>query len=238
MKGAVRLLPLVLGCTILGACGSQSNSITSESASQVAQQVSTALSNQHSVHLKGTIQSNGQSIALDLTAVKPKALEGSLSIAGTGGFKIATSDGNMFYLTPDDQFWQSLAQGNTFAVQLLSGKCISASGSTPGVGQLTNGVSEITGILSPNAGGELSNTNGLTKGNVTTVDGQQVLPLKTTDGSVLYIATQGQPLPVRADAPGGGYIDFSQWNSVSSVTTPTGCIDYSQLAQGLSTPTP
>jgi hypothetical protein len=237
MKANIRVLPPIAGCMVLAACGSQPpSSITSESAQQVAQQVANALSSQHSVHLKGTITRNGQSVALDITAVKPKALDGTLSIAGTGGFKIATSDGATFYITPDDQFWQTYAGGNSLAEQLLSGKCISADSSTPGVGQLTTGVQEITGILSPNAGGELSNTNDLSKGSVTTVDGQQVLPLKSSDGSVLYVATQGSPLPVRAGIAGGGSIDFSQWNAVSSVATPSGCIDYNQLALGLSTP--
>ena len=162
MTTNIRVLPLIIGSLILAACGSQPpSSITSESAQQVAQQVANALSNQHSVHLKGTVTRNGQNIALDITAVKPKALDGTLNIAGTGGFKIATSDGATFYITPDDQFWQTYSGGNSLAEQLLSGRCISADSSTPGVGQLTTGVQEITGILSPNVGGELSNTNDL-----------------------------------------------------------------------------
>jgi hypothetical protein len=242
INSSYKVIPLVLAGALLAACGSssaQGAGLADKSASQIAQAVSAAVSNASSVHMAGAVDSSGQNISFDVAIVSPKGLSGTMTLQGKGSFKIVSENGATFYVTPDQQFWTSFAGSNSAVVQELVGKCISASGSSAGFGSLTQGVSSLTNIHQLFSK-PLSNTSGLTKGAVTTLNGRQVIKLIGSEGSVMDVPTQGDPLPVELSKPGsnGGTVDFDHWNSEGSISAPSGCVDFTQIAGSLASPTP
>ena len=244
MLKATKLFPLAFTCVAAAACGSSSssgsaNGIANESAAQIAHDVSKAIDAATSLHMSGSGSSNGSRFALDATIVPPSGLSGDFTLNGKGSFKLVTNDGKTFYMTPDHEFWTNYGGSNPAVLQLLNGKCILATDSSVGFGSLSAGFSSFANIrqLFSTA---LDNASGLTKEGVSTVDGQQVVKIKAADGSELSVATDGSPLPVEFSKSGseGGSVKFDHWNAAGPISAPSGCIDFSKLAQSFPTPTP
>jgi hypothetical protein len=80
-------------------------------------------------------------------------------------------------------------------------------------------------------------TVSLTKGHITTIDGQQVIELrekaKLYTGAI-YIATTGAPYPVAIVKHGreSGRTTFSGWNKPVSLSAPTGAAELSKVERG------
>jgi hypothetical protein len=61
-----------------------------------------------------------------------------------------------------------------------------------------------------------------------TYKGRKVVAIKDSrDGSILYVAATGAPLPVATI--GAGSLDFAGWNKQAPITAPKGALDISQL---------
>jgi hypothetical protein len=72
----------------------------------------------------------------------------------------------------------------------------------------------------------------VTKGALTTVAGQRVVPLRDkTNGGTLYIAAGGPAYPIEIYKPGanGGHFYFSQFNHVVALQAPANAIDITKL---------
>jgi len=236
-----RFIFLPLAAVVLAACGGgsstgQQNGIANDSASQIAQMVRSALGSYSSVHMTGSVNSSGKNIGLDVIVVSPHGVDGTISISGSGSFRLITKDGATFYFTPDQQFWTTFAGSAGPAVlQQLIGKCVIATSATSGFGSLSSGVASLTDLQHAFASGL---TGKITKGAVHTANGQEAVPLTVSDGTVVEVPTQGSALPVEISKGGGGKIELGQWNQAGTVSTPTGCVDINQLEQGLALPTP
>jgi hypothetical protein len=218
---------LLAGCG--GSSASSSSDVSSETPAQIAQSVKSAVDSASSTHMTGSVTSSGTTITLDIKLVKP-GVQGTVIFTGLGTIKIATTDGSTFDVVADASFWGIFAGVNAATVQALAGKCILVGPSTPGFGQIATGIGQVTNLTSL-FDTALKNTGGITKGTESTVNGQRVLELDFVDGSKLDVPTQGTPYPVKFTATGSpaGAISFDMWNSAGSITTPSGCLDISQL---------
>jgi hypothetical protein len=230
-----------LACVGLAACGSggatSPSGVGTESAAQIVHAVRAAVSGYSSAHMSGTASSGGQQITLDLVVVAPKGVSGTMGISGTGTFKLTTTDGATFYITPDEAFWRHYAGTTPGVLPLLVGKCILAGPSSSEFAALSSGVSNFSD-LSAVVDQALTTPADLTKGPTSVVHGQVVIPLIGKDGSELDVAAQGSPLPVEFSKSGadGGKVDFDHWNSAGNIKAPSGCIDFSHVTAGLPTP--
>jgi hypothetical protein len=225
----VRSLALVLAVAVLAGCGSSKkeakpNGETAKSATQVLVDAKAAATSASSVHVSGSIVSNGTPITLDLSMAKGKGATGSMS---TNGLRFdLVRIGDTAYIRGSDAFYKHFA--SPAAAQLLHGKWLKAPathGQLRPLAPLTN-----IGVLFARVG---SSHGKLTNEGKTTYHGQEVVEIRdTSDNSKLYVAATGKPYPIAI--VGGkknqsGAITFDRWNESLTLTAPKGALDISKL---------
>jgi hypothetical protein len=224
----VTALVLVLTTTLVAGCGgskktAKANGEASKPATQVLADAKAAADSASSVHVTGSITSNGTPITFDLSLASNGA-KGSASIDGLrfGLVRI----GNTAYIQGSDAFYKHFA-GPTFA-QLLHDKWVKASTSDKRVKSFAP-LTRI-GPLFARVG---AHHGKLVNGGNTVYKGQQVVLVhERSEKSKLYVASTGAPYPVAL--LGGtkaqhGTITFGGWNSSVSLSAPKGAIDISQF---------
>lgn len=177
------------------------------------------------MHVSGAVTSAGTPVTLNLNLVSGKGARGQMSEGGLG-FQIVALNGTA-YINGSDAFWRHFG-GNT-AAQLFKGKWLKApeTGQFASLAQLTN--------LQALVGQALSRHGTLSKGQTTTVNGQKVIAVNdTSQGGTLYVATTGNPYPVKISKSGssGGQLSFDSFNQTVSLTAPANAIDISKLTGG------
>jgi hypothetical protein len=213
----------------LPACGSSGSSSSTSTASGLASEspaailaaVSGATKDLRTVHISGSTSTSGKPMSLDLSLAAHGGAKGSMSL-GAIGFRIIAI-GNTVYFSGSNSFWSRFAGP---AASLFAGKWLKApeSGRFAPFARLTN----LGQLFAQFRLGHSS----LTKGAVTTVNGQRVIPLTdTAKGGTMYVATTGPPYPVEISKPGadGGHFYFSQFNRPVTLTPPSNAIDISAL---------
>ena len=164
-----------------------------------------------SASIVGTGTIEGQTFDLDLTV----GADSGVGVIGQNGaeFEITLVDGNA-YMYGDAAAWEAMGAG-AFA-GLVADKFVQIPTDDPSF-------AEFAEFLDLNAmTSELLAPDGeVTKGEQTEIDGQSVIGLVDEDGSTLYIATTGDPLPVQMTSPEGeeGTLDF-EWDVEVEVTAP------------------
>ncbi len=226
---AAALALLALGLVLAG-CGSSSssssNGIESKSPTQILEATKTAASKAASVHIAGTISSNGKPISLDMELLAGKGGKGKISQEGFTIQLIQT--GGAVYINGSAAFYKHV--GGTAAAQLLQGKWLKApanSGELASLAELTN--------LSKLIDTALSNHGTIAKGSVTTIEGQKAIALNdTTKGGTLYVATTGTPYPLQISKSGAesGKVVLNRWDEPVTLSAPPGAIDISTLQKG------
>jgi hypothetical protein len=222
----VALLALTGG---IAACGSSSsstssgNGIASKSPTEIVNEATTAVNGVQSLHVSGSVSSQGSPITLDLDLVSGKGGRGNMSESGLGFQLVALN--NTAYLNGTPAFWRHF--GGTAAEQLFKGKWLKApmTGSFASLAELTDIHRLVQGLL--------SNHGTLTKGAETTINGHKVIPITdSTRGGTLYVATEGKPYPIELSKSGsdGGRIDFDRFNESVPLSAPANAIDISKLS--------
>jgi hypothetical protein len=210
--------------TAIAACGgsgSSDNGVSSRSPNQILTAAVNAADGLRSVHMAGTVN-QGQPITVDLQLANGRGGRGTMSLGGVS-FQIV-SIGSTAYFSGGQAFWQRFA--GPAAAQLLQGRWLKA----PTAGNLGS-LAKLTDMKA--LFGSLLSTHGtLTKGSTTTVNGTKAIGLSdATQGGTLYIATTGQPYPLRIakGGTGGGQLTFDRFNASVSLTAPANAIDVSRL---------
>jgi hypothetical protein len=218
------LLPLLLlaaGCG--GGGGSKSNGVADKSASEILAASKQAANKAGSVHFFGSIVEEGTPLKVDIRIEGTKGGTGSMTIQGSHVDIIRV--GSQAYIKGSSQFYKQVA--GAAAAQLLKGKWLKGSatkGDLASLAALTSMDKLFAAALKP--GGTIS------KGKETTVDGQKVIELKSSDGGSLYVATTGEPYPVQIAQVTGtstGSVHFDEWNAAVNVTAPQNSLDISKL---------
>jgi hypothetical protein len=224
----------VAGVLTLAGCGSSastatgspapsSNGVAAQTADQIlAKAVETAKA-QKSVHIVGKVTTAGQTTALDLHVQKGAAGYGSVTVGGTEIQIVATATD--VYMKADKAFWA--ANGSAAAAEVVGDRWVKAPITNPsfkGLSDFTDFDLAITGILKPDGT--------LTKGAEGAVNGQAAVPLTSSKGGKLWIATTGDPLPIQFDGEKAGEaVVFSDWNVPLTVPVPAAAdtIDFTKL---------
>jgi hypothetical protein len=197
------------------------------SADEILTKATSALQAAGSVRIKGEGGTGGQRFSIDLRY----ADENSTGTLGMSGQTIELRKlGQTVYLKGSREFWTG--NGGEAAAQLLTGKWLK----TPLTDKRFSGLSEITDLREA-AKGLLDPDGTISKGAEKTVNGVPSIGLLSsgTDGGTLWVATTGEPYPVRVE-PGAesgqqGALDFTGYGESVTVEAPPAdqVVDVSKL---------
>ncbi|MDX6481765.1 MAG: hypothetical protein QOG85_2275 [Gaiellaceae bacterium] len=232
---AVALLVLVLAAAGCGGGGSSpadttGNGEASKSAQQVVEDAVAAAKGARSFHMAGQINAGFAQIGLDLTIVKGKGAQGSMTLRGHK-VELVTMGKNA-YMKADADFYKAFGGSDgSAAAALIAGKWLKFSTSDPQYGQLTT-IADSKGLFDSltTGHGKLENKGTMTYKGLSAVD-----ILDTTQGGDLYVSATGTAYPlaiVKSGKGAGGDISFDHWNDSVTLTPPSGAIDISKLAGG------
>jgi hypothetical protein len=163
---------------------------------------------------------------LDLSLASDKGATGQVSQNGST-FRIIIDAGTA-YISGSDAFYRKL--GGSAAAQLLAGKWLKVSTSTPefaSFSSLTNMRKLLDTVLVGHGKLEKGPTHP-----TTTIGGRQAVAVKdTTRGGTLYVATTGKPYPLQISKTGSeaGTIRFDRWDEPVTITPPASSVNLSEL---------
>jgi hypothetical protein len=194
----------------------QGGALDGLSADQIASRATADLKVVSSVHVKGSVQSSGQKIALNLT-LGTQGCTGTMGIDGEGSF-VLLKIGKTLWIKPDDKFWNHAAgSAGSALTDLVSGKYIkpSAKGSSlASIGALCNPAQ-----FAKSFGSDMT---GMVKGTTTTIAGQSALQIKDSgDAASAYVTVDPKPQFLRLDGGGSnGQLDFTDYNAPLHLSPP------------------
>jgi hypothetical protein len=217
---------------VVAACGSSgssssstSNGVAAKAPAQILKSAVAAAEAAKSMHVSGTVEQGGK-LGVDLDLVTGKGAAGTIS-QGPVKFKLVVTGGDV-YFQGNRQFWLKVGHSEA-AVKLFLGKWIRE----PAKAQQFASVAHLTSIK--NLFGSIFKHNGtLTKGSTTTVGGQRAIAVRDAKTGTLYVATTGQPYPLKVVGSGSstGQISFTQYNHPFTIAAPKNSVDAAQLQQG------
>ncbi len=223
MRARLVLVPIALAAALVAGCSTKSggegtttppaatdNGVANLTADEILARATTALASATSFKAKGDITSDGTKVSLDVQ-FSGKDFKGNMSGEGLQ-FEIIKV-GNDVYLKAPDAVWQTLLPpGQEAALALLKGKYVKVDASNPQFASLAGSL-DTSEILKPEGS--------LTKGEAKVVNGVPTIGLADGTAGTFYIATQGEPYPIRFEGKAGeGGIDFSDFNASAAVTAP------------------
>lgn len=210
----------------LAACGGgeSDNGVADLSASAALDKVKAAVQDVKSVRIAGTISQQGQTFDLDVRSARGKG-QGTLTING-GTLEVRLVDGTT-YVKAEASTFEKLGAPAAQA-QIIGGKWLKsggAAGQFASFGQFLDLSQVFDALLKPE--GEVE------KGDKTEINGRAAIALVDTaqSGGTLYVATTGDPVPLRISkgGTGGGQVDFTEYDADVTVAVPDGAVDISQL---------
>jgi hypothetical protein len=219
---------LVILAVVLGGCGSSSsgNGIASKSPAQIVAAAKTAAGGAATVHIAGTIVSEGKPLTINMDLVKGKGGTGRITLEGVSIDLIRV--GGAVYINGSQAFYQRIA--GAAAAKLLQGKWLKAPENSGNFASLAS-LTDLAKLIDTT----LSNHGKLVRDGTTTVDAQKAVAVKdVTQGGTLYVAVTGSPYPVQVakDGAGGGKIVLDRWNKPVTLTAPANAININQLQSG------
>ena len=211
------------GC---GGSSSSGNGVAAKTPEEILEATKLAASEATSVHIAGSIDSEGKPITLDMELLAGKGGQGTI---GQEGFTIQlVQTGGAVYINGSAAFYRHV--GGSAAAQLLEGRWLKApanSGELASLASLTN--------LSKLIDTALANHGTLAKGAKATIAGQPAIALDdVSKGGVLYVATTGKPFPLEVAKNGkeSGKVLLDRWDQPVTLTAPKDAIDISKLQNG------
>lgn len=227
-KGLAALAFAVLLIAVLAGCGGSSssssgNGIADKSPGDILAATKVASDAATTVHVSGSIVSNGSPITLDMNLLAGKGGRGQLSESGLSFELIQVA--KTVYIKGSPAFYKHI--GGTAAAQLLEGKWLKAPASDADFASLSQ-LTDLRQLVDQT----LASHGALTKLGTSTIDGQKVVGVTDkAKGGTLYIAATGQPYPleITKGGSGGGKITFDRWNKTVTLAAPANAIDVAQL---------
>lgn len=220
----------VAGCLLLAGCGgavtaagsgAAGNGVQGLTGEQILARALAAATGERSVLVEGTAQ--GSTVKATLAATSADT-----TISGKGATVEVLKVGDAHYVKGDQTYWAS--QVDAAAAKAFAGRYVKITAAQAASYKTFLSIAAFFGdTLRP--GGTV------TKGDVTVVDGQRAIALvDSADGSRLYIAVDGDALPLEVDKPGtgGGTVTFTRWGDPVSVSAPAAgdVLDFSSASGG------
>ncbi len=221
-RAALALAILALGAGLAG-CGSSDNGVASKSAAEILAAATAAAQHASSVHVVSGASVRRTKFTLDAIMASGQG-QARASLLGTAFEAIRTA--NTLYLKGNATL--SARLGATLGVKIPPNTWLKgpANGTLKQLGLFTSTNSEIPWIL--------GKRGTLTKGAIVKINGQPAIELKQVTKlytGVLYIATTGEPYPIKLLKHGRetGQTTFTAWNDPVSVSAPENAVELSQL---------
>jgi len=204
-RSALALAAVAAACLAVAACGGSGSSggttssstgsadpLAAMSAKQVVAKSVADLKAAKSFLLVGSVTDAGQAQGLDIGYLKGKGCQGTVT-EGTKGSIALVVIGTTAWIKPDNKFLQSTAGSQaSAAIALLSGRWLKGNTSNANVASVTS-VCDVNSLTS-----SFTDTGTLVKGKLTTLRGQQVLPITdTTKGGTFYATNTATPQVVQ-----------------------------------------
>jgi hypothetical protein len=242
------LVPVAVAAVLVAGCGGTSgtsgsaapannpapveNGVDKLPATEILAKAKTALANAKSVHVTGTSTGEGAELRLDLQVNGADGGKGSI-VTGNNRIDVIRV-GQTVYLKAQGEALAGLT-GNAEAAKLLAGKYLKGSATDPKLKDLASFTS-----LSEMATNFLDPDGEITKGERKTIHGVPAIGLldNSADGGVMYVALQGEPLPLQlaagAKSKDQGTLDFLEYGKSVELTAPPAdqVVDLSQLGGG------
>ncbi len=223
MRARLVLVPIALAAALVAGCKTKSggggtatpppatdNGVASLSAEEILARATTALANAKSFKAKGDITSDGTKVSIDMQ-FSGKDFKGNMSGEGLQ-FEIIKVGTDVYLKAPDEVWKTFLPPGQEAALALLKGKYVKVDATNPQFGSLASSL-DTAEILKPEGT--------VTKGEAKVVNGVPTIALSDGTAGTFYIATQGEPYPIRFEGKAGeGGIDFSEFNTSATVAAP------------------
>jgi hypothetical protein len=235
----ISLTGLLLAAALIAGCGSSSSSSSSSSASttssngiaskkpaEIVAAAKQAATGATSVHVAGSIVSEGKPISLDMELVAGKGGKGKITVEGTNVSLVQV--GKSVYIKGGAAFYRKL--GGQAAAQLLQGKWLKAPTTSSDFASLSS-LTDLSKLIDAT----LASHGTLAGAPSTTIDGEKAAGVTdTVKGGTLYVAETGTPYPLEIVKTGkeAGKITFEDWNKSVQLAPPPGAIDVSQLPTG------
>lgn len=199
------------------------NGVSALSAQDILAKATDAATAQSSVQVVANGGSGKDAITFDISMSKTSGASGSMTNGGQTVQFFATEANT--WLKASRSFWTD--QASPAAAELVGDKWVKVPNSNAdfatfaGFGNYSTGIAE---MLKP--GGAV------TKGELTTLNGQKAIILVSSKGQ-LWIATTGDPLPIQLQSTGSdsGTVTFSKWGSATVGSAPAAAdtIDINKL---------
>lgn len=223
---------LVLLAVFLAGCGSSSsssavNGLASKTPAQILAAAKAAATGAASVHVAGSIVSEGKPISIDMELVGRNEGKGSVTLEGLG-IRLIDVDRAVF-VKGSTAFYTRFAGAK--AARLLQGKWLEGSADRGPLASLAP-LADLDRVIDST----LADHGTLSHAGVTTIRGKQAVGVTdaTKDGT-LYVAGTGVPYPleiVKSAAQAGaraGKIVFDKWNKPVSLAAPANSISIDRL---------
>lgn len=214
---------LVVAAACAGCGSSSGNGVEGRSAAQILAASKAAAAQAQSVHIEGSIDSEGKPISLNMELLEGQGGKGTISQDGFE-IKLVQVDGSV-YINGSAAFYRHVS--GAAAAQLLQGRWLKApadSGELASLASLTD-----LGRLVDSA---LAGHGNLLKAGKATIEGQSAVALRDkVKGGTLYVATTGKPYPLEIVKGGGesGKVILDRWDQPVKLSAPAGAIEISKL---------
>jgi hypothetical protein len=188
-------------CLAAAACGSGGGDpLANTPAKTIVTEAFDNLKAAPSVTMVGTITQSGTNMNVNLGYKKGTGCTGTISLGSKGTLTLVVV-GSTAYLKMDDTFLKAVAGSEaSAAIALIDGRYLKAATSDSNVASFANLCNLNSLVSSLNS----SNSDTFTKGTVTTLNGQQVLPITDkTHGGTLYVTDTSSPQVVQISNTSG-----------------------------------
>jgi hypothetical protein len=220
------LLPALAAVILVSGCGggSSGNGIDKLSGAKALERVKAATGHVKSVHVTGTISTNGDQLEVDVRLAQDKGA-GTMRIGG--GEVEVRRIGTTVYVNGDEKGYEGFGAD--------ADKATAAAGKWLKSDQAGGPLSSFSSFLDLKSlfGALLTPDGPVRAGDSTTINGRKALALIDTKsaGGRLYVAETGDPVPLRIQKTGAdaGRIDFTDYGETVDVQAPDGAVDISQL---------
>jgi len=218
-RAALALGGACVTCLAIAACGGGGGDpLAGMSAKQVVNKAVGDLKSASSFSLAGTVDDSGGDYTVHLDYKPGTGCKGTVAQAGHGSFDMVVM-GTTAWVKPDNAFWRAYAGSKApQVIALLGGRYLKGSTSNANVAQVTK-LCDVSALTS-----SLSLPTDVVKDKVTTVSGEQVLPLTDkAKGGTLYVTDTSSPQLVElvnTTAGNGGKISFTIGHPVTLTAPP------------------
>jgi hypothetical protein len=226
MRVRLALVPLAVAATLLAGCASKnpvtpatagpttpaSNGVADLKAEEIVAKAQAALTNAKSFHVKGSQAKDGTQVKLDFV-FSDKNASGTIEASGLSLSVLCVGD-SALYLKAPEALWAGAAKiADTSKLAALKDKWVKVDGTQAEFSSFKEICKRET-TLKPE--GTAS------KGETKTIDGIPAIGvIDSKDKSVLYVATQGEPYPLKGEGPGAtDSIAFTEFNTAAEVKAP------------------